>query len=139
MAEKMTKQEIEKTRKEARKALKALVKQMEEERNRLEKERERLKKNPPEAIQYVEHSYLEVNALLRELDKFGKRLIISFNDASYENLQQAMDVAGSDIDVRAEKKLIAAQTKNIELTINAIIGFIRDSVDRTITEENKLK
>lgn len=118
-------------------------KELEKELKKVKKEIKQMKtemeKHPPEALQYLNHSYIQVDALLRELDKYGKRLIISFNDASYETLQMAMDNAGEEINVRAEKELIKVQSKNIELTVKAITNFIKDAVDRTITEENKIK
>lgn len=118
-------------------------KELEKELKKVKKEIKQMKtemeKHPPEALQYLNHSYIQVDALLRELDKYGKRLIISFNDASYETLQMAMDNAGEEINVRAEKELIKVQSKNIELTVKAITNFIKDAVDRTITEDNKIK
>lgn len=97
------------------------------------------KKITPEAIQYAGHSYVQVEALLRELKKYGKHLVISFNDSAYETLQRATDNAGSDVNVRAEKELIKMQSKNIELTVKAVISFIDDAMKRTLVEDNKVE
>ena len=132
MPAKKQKTDAEKQWEDASKAIKELAKQVKKERNYLEK-------HPPEALQYLGHSYIQVDALTRELEKYGKRLVISFNDASYETLQMAMDNAGDQVNIRAEKELIKVQSKNIELTVKAITNFIKDAVDRTITEDNKVK
>lgn len=118
---------------------KELEKELKKVKKQVKQMKAEMEKHPPEALQYLNHSYIQVDALLRELEKYGKRLVINFNDASYETLQMAMDNSGKDIDVRAEKELIKVQSKNIELTVKAIINFIKDAADRTITEENKIK
>ena len=97
------------------------------------------KEKVPEALQYHGHSYVEVEALTRELEKYGKHLIMSFSDAAYETLQSAVDESGQDVDVRTNKALIDAQSKNIELTIQAVISFINDAMKRTLVEDNKVE
>jgi hypothetical protein len=132
MAAKKQKSEADKKLEEAKKVINQIAKQV-------KKEREELEKHPPEALQYVGHAYIEVDALTRELDKYGKHLILNFNDASYETLQRAIDNAGDEINVRAEKELIKIQSKNIEVTVNSIIKFIKDAAERSVVEENKVK
>ena len=118
---------------------KELGKELKKVKKEIKQVKAEMEKHPPEALQYLNHSYLQVDALLRELEKYGKRLVISFNDASYETLQMAMNNAGDQIDIRAEKELIKIQSKNIELTVKAITNFIKDAAERTISEDNKVK